>query len=91
VNPDFAGASLPQAVILRVLWCATQPCSFSMKRPAHSCATWTVINRLRGTTTIVTIAYRFSALRQADLVAVLEKGRIVRSGPWQAVMEETRD
>ena len=54
-------------------------------------ATSTVSNRLRGTTTIVTIAYRFSALRQADLVAVLEKRRIVRSGPWQAVMEETRD
>ena len=54
-------------------------------------AMWAIINRLRGTTTIVIIAHRSSALRQADLVAVLESGRIVRSGPWQAVMEETRD
>ena len=51
-------------------------------------AMWTVINRLRGTTTIVIIAHRSSALRQADLVAVLEKGRIVRSGPWRVAMEE---
>jgi ATP-binding cassette, subfamily C, bacterial len=54
-------------------------------------AMWAIINRLRGTTTIVIIAHRSSALRQADLIAVLEKGRIVRSGPWQAVMEKTRD
>ena len=43
---------------------------------------WTLIQRLKSTTTILIIAHRESTLRKADFVAVLENGAISRFGPW---------
>ena len=42
---------------------------------------WTLIRRLRSTTTILIIAHRESTLRKADFVAVLENGAISQFGP----------
>ncbi len=42
----------------------------------------TAIEGLRGEMTIVIIAHRFSTLRHADLVVVLDGGQIVESGRW---------
>jgi len=38
------------------------------------------INEIAGTRTIITIAHRLSTVRNADLILVFEKGRIVQSG-----------
>jgi ATP-binding cassette, subfamily C, bacterial len=46
-------------------------------------AVWTLIQRLRRTTTILIIAHRESTLRKADFVAVMEDGAISQFGPWQ--------
>lgn len=45
-------------------------------------AVWTLIQRLRSTTTILIIAHRESTLRKADFVAVMENGAISQFGPW---------
>jgi ATP-binding cassette subfamily C protein len=45
-------------------------------------AVWTLIVRLRSTTTILIIAHRESTLRKADFVAVMENGAISQFGPW---------
>ena len=41
------------------------------------------IGGLRGRTTILLIAHRISAIQCADMVYVLEQGRIVESGEWE--------
>jgi ATP-binding cassette subfamily C protein len=46
------------------------------------------IERLRGRMTIVLIAHRLSTLRYADRVVVLEAGRIVQAGEWEALRAE---
>lgn len=51
-------------------------------------AVWAVIDRLRGATTVVVIAHRLSSLRSADRIAVLEGGRIVQFGGWDALTNE---
>ncbi|MGA3310995.1 MAG: ABC transporter ATP-binding protein [Xanthobacteraceae bacterium] len=51
-------------------------------------AVWTVIDRLRGSTTIVIIAHRLSSLRSADHIAVLDGGRIVQSGTFGTLASE---
>ncbi len=51
-------------------------------------AVWTVIDRLRGSTTIVVIAHRLSSLRSADHIAVLDGGRIVQSGTFGTLASE---
>src|SRR5262249_19811173 len=43
------------------------------------------LERLRGQVTTVLITHRLSAVRRADVVYVLENGRLVESGPWKAV------
>ena len=52
------------------------------------CAVWAIIDRLRGSTTVIVIAHRLSTLRSADRIAVLDGGRIVQLGPWDALMHE---
>ena len=37
---------------------------------------------LAGTSTVIVVAHRFSAVRTADLIHVLEEGRLVESGTW---------
>ncbi|MCL2764832.1 MAG: ABC transporter ATP-binding protein/permease [Treponema sp.] len=46
------------------------------------------INEIAGSRTIVIIAHRLSAIRNADLILVFEKGRIVQSGNHQELMEQ---
>jgi ATP-binding cassette subfamily C protein len=45
------------------------------------------IEKLRGKTTIIVIAHRLSSLRQADLIHVLDQGRLVESGTWTELIK----
>ena len=49
-----------------------------------------LIDRLRHNTTVVVIAHRLSTLRNADRIAVLDGGRIVQFGTWQALTRDRR-
>jgi ABC-type multidrug transport system fused ATPase/permease subunit len=46
------------------------------------------INEIAGTRTIVTIAHRLSTIRNADVIYVFEKGRIVQSGSHNELIEK---
>jgi len=46
------------------------------------------INEIAGTRTIVTIAHRLSTVRNADVIFVFEKGRIIQSGSHAELMEQ---
>jgi ATP-binding cassette subfamily C protein len=43
------------------------------------------IDNLHGALTILIIAHRFSTIKRADMVYVLDRGRIVESGSWQSI------
>jgi ATP-binding cassette, subfamily C, bacterial len=44
------------------------------------------IERLHGRTTILIITHRLSTIRQADIIHVLERGRLIESGDWDALI-----
>jgi ATP-binding cassette subfamily C protein len=44
------------------------------------------IEGLRGSMTILVIAHRLSTIRGADMIHVLENGRVVESGQWDALL-----
>jgi ATP-binding cassette subfamily C protein len=44
------------------------------------------IEGLHGSTTILIITHRLSTIRGADVIYVLEQGRLVESGSWQVLM-----
>jgi ATP-binding cassette subfamily C protein len=46
------------------------------------------IERLHGTVTILVITHRLSTVRRADVIHVLEGGRLVESGDWEALVAE---
>ena len=46
------------------------------------------INEIAGTRTIVTIAHRLSTVRNADVIFVFEKGRIVQTGSHNRLIEQ---
>jgi ABC-type multidrug transport system fused ATPase/permease subunit len=46
------------------------------------------INEIAGTRTIVTIAHRLSTVRNADIIFVFEKGRVIQSGSHAELMEQ---
>ena len=46
------------------------------------------IKRLHGQVTIITIAHRLAAVRHADKIHVLDKGRIVESGTWDELLQQ---
>lgn len=45
------------------------------------------IDQLKGTMTIVIIAHRLSTIKNADIVCVLENGRLVESGSYQTLLK----
>jgi ATP-binding cassette subfamily B protein len=46
------------------------------------------INEIAGTRTIITIAHRLSTVRNADIIFVFEKGRIIQSGSHAELLEQ---
>ena len=46
------------------------------------------IEELRGRLTILVISHRLSTIRGADVIHVLEQGRLVESGTWDALVAE---
>jgi ATP-binding cassette, subfamily C, bacterial len=48
------------------------------------------IDRMAGRQTILVIAHRLASVRSADVIHVMEDGRIVESGSWEALMEDPR-
>ncbi|HRY99125.1 MAG TPA: ABC transporter ATP-binding protein, partial [Bacteroidales bacterium] len=46
------------------------------------------IDRILGDRTVVVIAHRLSTIRHADLIVVLEQGRIVERGTHASLMEQ---
>jgi len=46
------------------------------------------INEIAGSRTIVTIAHRLSTIRNADVIYVFEKGRIIQSGSHDELIEQ---
>lgn len=45
------------------------------------------LRRLHGRVTVLLVAHRLSTVRDADLVLVLEDGRLVEQGTWSALIE----
>ena len=45
------------------------------------------LERLRGATTIVMITHRLSLTRVADMIHVMEGGRVVESGTWRDLLQ----
>jgi len=50
---------------------------------------WDLIERLRGSMTIIVIAHRIWTVRGADTIVVVEDGRIVQSGSWGALTTQS--
>ncbi|RBP03168.1 ABC transporter ATP-binding protein [Rossellomorea aquimaris] len=48
------------------------------------------IEQLKGKMTIIVIAHRLSTIRKADQVIVLDKGRVVQSGPFTQLAKEKK-
>lgn len=46
------------------------------------------IEKLHGRVTILIITHRLSAVRTADLIHVLERGRLVEAGSWTTLMSK---
>lgn len=46
------------------------------------------VSGLAGDATVIVVAHRFSAVRDADLIYVLENGRVVESGAWATLDRE---
>lgn len=40
---------------------------------------------LKGNTTLITVAHRLSTIQNADMIHVLDEGRVIASGPFQAL------
>ena len=43
------------------------------------------IEQLQGRTTVLLIAHRVSAIQRADMIYVIENGRVAESGDWQTL------
>ena len=46
------------------------------------------VEKLRGQMTILVIAHRLSTVRNADIIHVLDRGRLVESGDWQTLYRQ---
>jgi ATP-binding cassette subfamily C protein len=47
-----------------------------------------VVNELKGKVTIIIVAHRFAAVRNAELIYVLDEGRIVERGSWSSLCKD---
>jgi ABC-type multidrug transport system fused ATPase/permease subunit len=47
-----------------------------------------VINNLRNKVTIVIVAHRLATVRNADIIYVLDRGKIVERGSWKALNKD---
>ena len=47
-----------------------------------------VINDLKKKVTIVIVAHRLSTVRNADIIYVLDRGKIVEQGSWKALKKD---
>jgi ABC-type multidrug transport system fused ATPase/permease subunit len=45
------------------------------------------IERLRGSMTVVLIAHRLSTVRRADRIVVLDRGKLIQTGFWDALIK----
>lgn len=57
--------------------------------PDNERAVQEALRRLHGRVTVLLIAHRLSTVRDADHIVVLERGRVVEEGTWQALMQRT--
>jgi ABC-type multidrug transport system fused ATPase/permease subunit len=48
------------------------------------------IHRIKGTMTIIVIAHRFSTIRHADQVIVLDKGKVIQAGGYNQLANEKK-
>jgi len=51
-------------------------------------AVQSAIEKLRGSMTIIVIAHRLATVRNADLILVLDGGRLVQSGTWEMLAQD---
>jgi ATP-binding cassette subfamily C protein len=49
------------------------------------------IERLQGRTTVLLIAHRVSAIQRAQMIFVIENGRVAESGDWQSLSSRPSD
>src|SRR5580704_2657076 len=49
------------------------------------------IERLQGSTTVLMIAHRVSAIQRAEIIYVIENGRVAESGDWQSLSNKPSD
>jgi ATP-binding cassette subfamily C protein len=50
---------------------------------------WDAIERLRGTMTVLVISHQMSNVRRADTIYVMEAGKVVERGTWDALVERS--
>ena len=46
------------------------------------------IEKLHGNVTILVIAHRLSTIRRADIIYLIEKGKLIESGTWDGLLEK---
>ena len=51
-------------------------------------AVQTAIDRLRGSMTVVLIAHRLSTVRGADRIVVIDRGKLIQMGSWDALIKD---
>jgi ATP-binding cassette, subfamily C, bacterial len=49
------------------------------------------IDQLKGSTTVLLIAHRASAVQHADMIYVIDRGRVVEAGHWSVLGSQTSD
>lgn len=79
--------ALARALLRRPDWLLLDEPTAHLDRTTEAAVTAT-LERLRGHCGILSIAHRLHTLRRADRILVLEQGRIVQEGPFQALADK---